>query len=1118
MIFYSCVESRHWLSTNRLLLSMKLAVFLTLITVLQANAGGYAQTITLEVRNTPLPAVMERIQAQSGYLFFLKGEKLATLRVDANIKKAPLSDAMNMLAKDMGLEWVIKGKTIVIRAKEKRSMKADPAIDALQEKQQRVITGRVTDETGNPLEGVTVVVKGTTAAASTDPQGNYRITLPDKGNILSFSIVGFEPAERTIAKENFLNVTLNASVSNLDEVVVVGYGTQRRGDLTGAIVSISGDDFNRLPMTTLDQGIQGKVSGVQVVQTDAAPGGTVSVRIRGGNSINFSNEPLYVVDGFPTDDISSLNPKDIASMEILKDASATAIYGARGANGVVIITTLMAKENQSSLDIEAFTGLQKLSKKIPLLNATQYAELTNEAYIQDGREAPFPDPSALGEGTDWQDAIYRIAPMQNYQIAFLKGNDKTRYSLTGNYLDQDGIVINSNYKRLSLRFNLESDITDRLRIGNNLMVSHVNNNEVLVNAGGTGSAGVVHNSLTVTPDLPIYDENGDYFINWQQVGPGIRRDNSVSLAKEVTNQTLVGRAIGSFYIRYKLLEGLFAKLSVGADVDYLKHNLYVPRTTYRGYFANGEANINTGQRYNWLNENTLSYTKSFGDQHQLDMVLGYTLQREQQEELTAGGTGFVNDILSYNGLAGASVPDYGTSGASQWSLQSFLFRTNYSLADKYLFTIAARADGSSKFGNNNKFAWFPSAAFAWRVINEEFMKDAEWLSDLKLRVSYGLTGNQNIPLYRSQAALGTVNYIMGNSLAIGIVPTRVSNPDLKWEVNSQVDAGVDIGFLKNKLRMTIDAYYKRTNDLLMELSLPWTSGYSTSLQNVGSIENKGLELALEAQVLNNAFKWALSANYSMNKNKVLDLGGIPEFFGPTAGTGFYSPGPAIIVRTGAPVNSFYGYVADGLFRTQEDIDKGPKQRYMELGDPRFKDLNRDGVLDADDRTIIGNAQPDYIFGITNDFSYRNFSLNAAIVGVQGNEVLNAYRLYELESLRGTHNNHIRVLDRWSPDNPNASMPKADYRGHETFVSTRGIEDGSFIRLRNVVLSYTFPSPPVWLTKARIYISGQNLFTITRYTGYDPEVNTHGQNSINQGIDYGAYPRARTYSLGINLSF
>ncbi|MEM1135544.1 MAG: TonB-dependent receptor [Bacteroidota bacterium] len=1014
-----------------------------------------------------------------------------------------------------------------------------------EEVSQITIKGKVTTvENGEALPGVSILIKGTSTGTVSDLNGSYLLPA-NEGDILQFSFIGYQTKEVEIGNRTIVDVQLTQDLEQLEEVVVIGYGSQKRSDLTGSISSVSGEEIEKLAATSLEQGLQGRAAGVQVTQTDASPGGAISVRIRGGNSITGNNEPLYVIDGYPimnqpitatgrsgsgnnqvikTNPLAALNPNDIASIEVLKDASATAIYGARGANGVVIITTKRGKSNTSNFDIHFSTGVQEIIKTMPVLNLRDYAELANEAFVTDGRAAPFPDVDGLVDslngGTNWQDEIFTTAPMYNVQLTYTGGNEKSRYMVSGNYFKQEGIVIGSDFQRYSTRFNLDTDVSSKFRLGYSLNLSYIDNEEVLVNDGGTGSAGVVHNALTAAPYLPVFDEEGAYFVDWQQVGPVFRRDNPVSLALSTTNNTLIGRGLGNFYAQYEIIEGLTAKVTIGADVQYIKRNLYIPRTTYRGFFPRGIADVQTNQVYNWLNENTLTYQKNFNQNHRLTALLGYTMQRENRQTTRSRGEGFVNDILGFNNIEAASVVQPPSTGANQWSLQSYIGRVNYVLSDKYLFTLTGRVDGSSRFGENNKYGFFPSGAFAWRMSEESFIKEMNFFSDLKLRTSYGITGNQEIPLYRSQASLGNTNYILGGSQAIGIAPNRVANPDLKWESTTQFDVGLDVGFIDNRLRFTLDHYRKKTEDLLLQLTIPWTSGYSSSLQNVGSVENIGWEFSAGADILTGELRWSVEGNISTNRNEVLDLGELDQFFGPQSGApGFYSPGPAVIVKEGEPVNSFFGYETNGLFRTQADIDNGPTQRFQELGDRRFSDTDGDGELSPDDRVILGTAIPDFIYGFNSNLSYKNFDLSLFFQGVQGNEVLNVLRIYELESLRGTHNNHTRVLDRWSSENPNGSEPKADRRGQERFVTDENVEDGSFLRLRNVVLGYTLPASKInWLRELRVYVSAQNLFTITNYTGFDPEVNSQGQNPINQGIDYGAYPRARVFNVGFNIGF
>ncbi len=1094
--------------------------------------------ISILIENEPLNEALELVERNSDYHFFYTNKDLrnSPSLISVRITDQSVEKLLLEISKQANVSFRQVNDLISVRDISSEDRKNQQQVIVQQQ-----VSGQVTDEEGESLPGATILEKGTTNGTITDVNGMYSLTVSDNA-ILSISFVGYESMEIPVNGRSVIDINLTSNVSALQEVVVVGYGSVKKSDLTGSVSSVSSETLEKFPVTSLEQGLQGRAAGVQVTQTDAAPGGAISIRIRGGNSITGNNEPLYVIDGYPiinepitrtgntgggsvvlkTNPLASINPNDIESIEILKDASATAIYGARGANGVVLITTKRGKANASNFNVDFYAGMQEVTKTIPVLNLREYAELANEAFIQDGRSAPFADVNqlvdSLNGGTDWQEEIFQIAPLYNTQISYSGGNDRTRYMISGNYFVQEGIVIGSKFDRIAMRFNLDTDMSDKFKMGYTLNMSFLDNDEVLVNDGATGSAGVVHNALTAAPYLPVFGADGNYFVDWQQVGPVFRRDNPVSLALETTNNTKIGRGLGNVYLEYELIDGLSARVNLGADLQYLKRNIYVPRTTYRGYFSNGIADVQTTQIFNWLNENTLNYNKSFGNQN-INVLAGYTMQRETREAVRARGEGFVNDILSFNTLESAAVIPPPSSGANEWSLQSFIGRVNYGLNDKYLLTLTARADGSSRFGENNKWGFFPSGAIAWRVSEESFLSDGPF-SNLKFRASYGLTGNQEIPLYRSQSSLGTSIYVLGNSAAIGIAPNRIANPDLKWETTSQFDVGVDFGFFEERLRFTMDYYYKRTEDLLLELTIPWTSGYSSTLQNVGSTENKGFELTAAADLFTGDFQWTLDGNISFNRNKVLNLGDIDQFFGPEVGAvGFYSPGTGVIVREGEAVNSFFGYVTDGLFRTQDDIDNAPDHRFMELGDVRYKDLDGDGEITPDDRTILGQGTPDFIYGINNTINYKNFDFTVFLQGVHGGKILNVLRIYELESMRGTHNNTADALDRWSTENPDGTMPKADRRGHENWVEDLQVEDGTFFRIKNLVLGYTLPTEDLtWLKRFRVYFSAQNLLTLTDYRGYDPEVNSQGQNPINQNIDYGAYPRARVFNLGFNLGF
>ena len=1110
--------------TNRLVLIMKLAVFLTLITVLQATAGSYAQTITLKVQNMPLPMAMERIQAQSGYFFFLKGEELAKLKVSTQITKMDLKETMDILTKDLNLEWVIQGQTIILRPAEQRVYRKVAAdVEAVQ--QERIISGTVVDEFGNSLEGVTVSVKGARAATTSDGRGNYNITLPEGSNTLIFSILGFEAMEQPIGVQNTVNVSLKAAISDLDEVVVVGYGTQKRQDVTGSISSISESEIKNVVITSADQALQGRAAGVQMTQTSSAPGGNVSVRIRSGNSLSAGNEPLYVIDGFPiyndngqytagalnngqpANVLASLNPSDIESMEILKDASATAIYGARGANGVVIITTKRGKAGQSNINFESSYGTQRVNRKIPLLNATEFAKLANAQEVILGNPDPYPNPESYGEGTDWQKEGFRVAPIQNYQLGFNGGDDKTQYAISGNYFRQDGIVRGSDLQRGSIRINLDRKITTKLKLGTSFNASRTINNQITsdTDPAGAGSIGSITSLLTTTPTESVYDQDGNYNRFFAENGNFIV--NPIARLLEMVNMAKTNRVLGNVYADYQILEGLVARVSLGVDQIDVKENYFFP-ASIQDEGVDAVARLGFIQSFSWLNENTLTYQRTLDQNHAFTGLIGFTRQAFTRESARTGSQRFDNDILEYNSLNSGALTLPPQSSRRDWALESYIGRINYGYQDRFLVTLTGRIDGSSRFGADNKYSFFPSGSVAWRLSEEQFIKPMKFINDLKIRMSYGRTGNQEIPQYRSLAALSNSNAPIGGSIVSGLTPSRIANPNLRWESTEQYDVGLDIGLFVNRIRLTADYYNKRTIDLLLDVAIPNSSGFSTALQNVGSIENRGIELALNTINVDRAFKWETAFNITFNRNKVLDLGGEYERPAGQASPGRQLPNSGIL-RVGEPVGVFYGYLTDGLFRTQEEIDAS-SQPNVELGDRRYKDINGDGVLDADDRTILGYAQPDFFYGFTNSFSYKNFDLSVFFQGVHGSSILNLNLNAEL------NNNVPEAVNRWTPTNTDTDIPRSALGSR---ITNKQVEDGSFLRLRNVNLGYNLPpslSGAAHLRSIRIYVGAQNWLTFTKYSGFDPEVSAFGHDNLSIGVDRGSYPVAKTLIFGLNI--
>lgn len=996
--------------------------------------------------------------------------------------------------------------------------------------QESTVSGTVKSDDQTPLPGVYVLVKGTSNGGVTDSDGRFTIVTPPDGTLV-FSFIGMKNIEVPVGGRTSIDVTMEADIAQLDEVVVVGYGTQKKSDVTGSVANISSKEIKAVPLTGLAQAMQGRAAGVQVSQISNAPGGGVSVRIRGGNSLRASSEPLYVVDGFPilNENGPTINPSDIESIDILKDASATAIYGSRGANGVVIITTKRGKSGKTNITFDSYYGVQKVRKKLDMLNATELAELINEGIANTNADnvgkPGFPKPpaftqeqiDALGEGTNWQDEIFREAPQQNYQLSMSGGDDKNQFMISGNYFQQDGIVRGSDYERASIRWNLDRKITDKIKFSNSLSFVHSIGNAINTDNDGGSNAGVVYGALNFSPTVPVFAPDGSYTIDNR---PGaIKISNPVALAELTTNKTTIDRLLGNISGDWQIIDGLNFKAMLGVNIVNQKNAVYTPRTVYAGVGAGGSSAINSTQSSNWLLENTLTYQKTINTDHKLTALLGYTIQHFYSEDYRASAQNFPNDIVEYNNLGYAQQVNPASSGSNEWGLRSYIGRVNYDYKERYLATFTTRVDGSSRFGEGNKNAVFPSASVAWRVSKENFMSNVGQMSDLKFRVGYGVTGNQEIPTFSSLAALGTANYNFGNQLSIGYGPTRIANPELRWEPTAQTNIGIDIGLFTNRVMLTADYYKKTTSDLLYDVPLPTSTGYSTSLQNIGKIGNHGFEFTLNTVNIDREFKWNTNFNISFNRNEILDLGNVKGDVPAGQASGHLQLSNSGILRVGEPLGVFYGLKTDGIFQNQAEIDASA-QKTAKPGDRRYVDTNTDGVINAGDRVILGQAQPKYSFGFSNTFTFKGFDLVVFFQGVRGNSVFNINR-FELESMTGVSNQSAAVLDRWTPENPSNTIPRATATGVPYQVTDRQIEDGSYIRLKNIQLGYTFSGDlleKVKMSSARIYVSGQNLVTWTDYSGFDPEVSRFGGDAFSMGTDYGSYPVAKMMLVGLSLTF
>jgi TonB-dependent starch-binding outer membrane protein SusC len=996
---------------------------------------------------------------------------------------------------------------------------------------QNLIEGVIKDDkSGELLIGATVLVKGTNNGAATDVDGKFTLTTSQAFPFsLVVNYVGYNAKE--IEVYELPEEPLQLSLKNrtlLDEVVVVGYGTQKKGDMTGAVSSISNIVIQQTPTSSFERVLQGTAPGVQVTQSSEQPGASMTVRIRGGNSLNGGNEPLYVIDGFPiyndnstinpgalsgasVNALATINPGDFESIEVLKDASATAIYGSRGANGVVLITTKRGKANETRLSYDAYYGGQQITKKLDLLNAQEWAQFKNDALANSGKTPLYTEEeiASLGKGTDWQSNSFRYSRTQNHQLTLAGGDDKTQYSISGGYLKQEGILLNTDFERLGSRVNIDRNFINNIKVGASLYGSRSKSN--------TADGNVVRYILTMAPTVPLKNEaTGEYTLQ----SPYGSFGNPVATLKNVTNQSVVTRLLPNFYGEYKFLENFKARITLGADILSTKQSNYYPRNTYTGAQTQGSGAVGSQFTNTWLNENTLSYNKTFNGIHNFDVIVGYSYQASESEGSVSKAQAFPNDALGTKGLSSGTVSFLPVINKADWKLSSWLGRINYSLDGKYLLTLTARADGSSRFGANKRWGFFPSAALGWNASEEEFIQNIQQVSHLKLRVSAGGTGNQQIGQYQSLSQLDPYKYILGNNLVNGYAPSRVPNENLGWETTYQYDAGIDIGLFDNRINLTFDAYYKKTVDLLLDRPLPETSGFYTALQNLGKVENKGIELLVNTENFTGPLKWNTTITYARNQSKILDLGGLSYFY--PEGGGERNIQKPTIVRVGEPVGNFYGYQTDGIFQTGDDIENTPRvdQKNTKPGDRKFVDQNGDGIINQDgDRVILGNAQPKFIGSITNTFSYKNFDLSILLQGVYGNKILN-YNRVDLETPTGFQQVSRELLERWTTENPSNSVPRA-VEVSALWLSDRYVEDGSFLRVKNVVLGYTLPeslSDKIKASKLRIYVSGQNLFTFTNYSGFDPEVSRNEQNNLYQGIDFGNYPNYKSYIVGLNLSF
>jgi TonB-linked SusC/RagA family outer membrane protein len=991
---------------------------------------------------------------------------------------------------------------------------------------QTPVSGIVKDESGMPIAGVNVVVKGTTNGTSTDGDGRFTILVqPDENPSLFFSFIGYKKQEVQLGQRTSLEIFMEPDISTLNEIVVVGYGTQERQNVTGAVATIKSDALKDLPLTSIDQKLSGQVAGVQVSQVTGTPGGGIVVRVRGSGSIGAGDDPLYVIDGFPVTNnynrsanpLSTLNPDDIESITVLKDASSTAIYGSRGSNGVILITTKKAKTGIPVVEWSAYVGAETIpnQRRIKMMSAQEFAEFRvqhrqdlaafqNVAFNPATIPAEYQDPASLGNGTDWFDELTQTALIQNYNLTISKGGESMRTLISAGYFDQEGTVRNTGFKRYSMRANIEATPHKAVVVGFNLNPSYVDRK--LAGTEGHFDESLLTQSLLNSPLPTVRQPDGTY------TSPIVSPDafsnaNPVSMLMETTNISNSIRMLTNSYVDIEPLKGLHFKSTFNIDWSYGKSDYFKPSTV--GLFRApppqpATGNLTYSSMLNWLNENTLTYDKIFGV-HTLNILAGYTVQEEKFEENRNNGSQYANDVVQTINGATAVTP---VTSIQQWRLLSYLGRINYSFQGKYLVSAAIRRDGSSRFGQNNRWGVFPSISAGWQISEESFFPDTEVISEMKLRASYGLSGNNSIGNYTYIPGIGTDNYTFNGALANGFALNSLANTELGWESSRQLDIGLDASFLNGRIYFIGEYYRRHTENMLQNIVVPFSSGFTNATTNLGKVRNHGIELTLNTKNTTRALVWETDFNISFNRNKVLDLGGNSQIISGAVNTN--------ISKVGSPMGMFYGYIFEGIFQTQEELDASPKQAGQVVGSVKYTDTSGDGIIDVRDRAPMGSPYPDFIYGITNKFKYKNFDLSILINGSQGAKVLDLYKRFTT-NIDGVFNVEQEVKNRWrSAEYPgDGKIPTSVANtALSREVNSLWVKDASFMAVRNITLGYRIKTK--FINNIRLYASAQNALLFTPYKGGWPEINFNGNNSLAPGVNYTGYPVPRTFIVGANF--
>lgn len=1100
---------------------MKLILILTFSGLMTFASSSFSQNsrLSMNLEQVTILDVFEAIEQQTDYQIAYNSNKLdVSKKIDLKVDNKTVNEVLDMILEPSALKYEFISHYIVITDKNDDGNRLYQTQQAL-----AGISGKVTNTNGEPIPGVTVVVKGTTTGTITDVDGSYSLTHVAADATLMFSFVGMRALEVFVDGRNTIDVRLEEETIGLEEVVAIGYGSQKKRDVTGSVQSIPSKDLEDLPVPQLAQKLQGKTAGVEILQTTGIPGEGMSIRVRGAASINATNQPLYVVDGFPiVGDINTINPDEIENISILKDASATSLYGSRAANGVVLIQTKQGQPGKTAVSLNVYYGFQNTPDKgrPDMMNAREFArfekEIREEYADYTGTTATIPEeyqhPEQYGKGTDWYDVLLRTAPIQNYNLTVTANKDRLKTAVVGGYMQQDGVLKNTSFSRFSLRINTEYQLNDRIKLAVNLAPTY-SINETPSSDGSLWNGGILESAILTSPLAPAKNEDGSLPLTATSSGL-FPNPNWYRVTREVKNKTKDTRLLANAYIDIEVIKDLHFKSSINADLGDKNTRYFSPSTSGRIFAPppqKTKASVTTDKYYSWLTENTLTYSKTIKDDHQIDALAGYTAQKYHLDNSYLEGTDFPDDEVQ---TLNAAATIKGTSDLQEWTLLSWVGRLNYRYKNKYLLSLAVRRDGSSRFGKDKKWGNFPSASVGWIVSDEDFMQGLPAISYLKIRGSYGTTGNNNIGNYSSYAAVNSANYVFNGVLASGKATTSLSNADLGWEKTKQFDLGVDIGILKDRIFFQYDYFNKRTTDMLYSISVPQASGFDEFTTNAGKFKFWGHEFVLSTKNLVNRFKWNTDFNISFVRNEVVNLGPGIDFIGGLTGDPH-------ITRVGKPIGQFIGYVFDGIYNNQEELDAAPKHATSAVGTVRMKDTFKDGVIDDKDRTIIGNPNPKFTFGMTNNFSFSDFDLGFVISGAYGNKVMNR-TLESTQNLDGVFNVTKDVARRWrSPDDPGDGVHPRAMIGTALArnMNSRWVSDASYLTIKNITLGYTLPMHNnSYFRSLRLYGSIQNAFVLTKYDGSNPEVSNNGGNALGMGIDWTAYPVPRTFTLGINVAF